>query len=295
MAIPEAQLDTWSSQGAVTTSAQTYQSIKSSLESPQSNYHDYNVTTYLQGSYSNDTNIRGESDVDIVLELTQVFYRDISQLSASEVSEYNSNHSDGTISHAEFKDLAVRWIANCYPGAIAGNKAVYIEGDGNRRNADVLIATQFRRYLSYSKAQPDNYIKGICFFLPDGTQVENFPKIQAQNCTQKHQDTHNRFKPVVRIFKNMRQRMIATGLQNSSDSPSYFLEGMLSNVPNYLFENSHQRTVENCYSWLRDQNPAELTTSSRLHWLCRDEVATSWTSAKYFKFLEDLNLLWRDW
>ena len=40
--------------------------------------------SYLQGSYRNDTNIRGDSDVDLVLELNSVFKHDASVLSEYE-------------------------------------------------------------------------------------------------------------------------------------------------------------------------------------------------------------------
>jgi hypothetical protein len=55
MAIPEAQLDTWSHQGSVTQSATTYNSIKNILEAKDSPYSGKNFTVFLQGSYGNDT------------------------------------------------------------------------------------------------------------------------------------------------------------------------------------------------------------------------------------------------
>ncbi len=66
MPIPEAQLETWSSQGAITTSASTYQTIRNALEASTAGYagKDYNI--FLQGSYGNDTNIFAESVVDVI-------------------------------------------------------------------------------------------------------------------------------------------------------------------------------------------------------------------------------------
>ena len=66
MAIPEAQLDTWSAQGSITQSKNTYASIKGVLESANSPYYQRSFVSFLQGSYGNDTNIYADSDVDVV-------------------------------------------------------------------------------------------------------------------------------------------------------------------------------------------------------------------------------------
>ena len=46
---------------------------------------------FLQGSYSNDTNVYAESDVDIVICLTEVYYGDISNLEPGEKDTYEAN------------------------------------------------------------------------------------------------------------------------------------------------------------------------------------------------------------
>jgi hypothetical protein len=67
MPIPEAQLETWSHQGAAIGSKTTYASVKSALEYESANYTDRNFSVFLQGSYGNDSNIFAESDVDVVI------------------------------------------------------------------------------------------------------------------------------------------------------------------------------------------------------------------------------------
>ena len=74
MAIPESQLETWSHQGSVTQSSNTYNTIKSVLEASTTPYADKNFEVFLQGSYGNDTNIYAESDVDIVIRLDDCFH-----------------------------------------------------------------------------------------------------------------------------------------------------------------------------------------------------------------------------
>jgi tRNA nucleotidyltransferase (CCA-adding enzyme) len=75
MTISESQLETWARQGAVTTASNTHQSIRRALDA-----YDWpngvRFESYLQGSYRNTTNIRGDSDVDLVVQLNSTFERD---------------------------------------------------------------------------------------------------------------------------------------------------------------------------------------------------------------------------
>jgi hypothetical protein len=49
--------------------------------------------------------------------------------------------------------------------------------------------------------------------------IENFPKLHSDNCTAKHQNTNGYFKPMVRIFKNMRNTMIGKRLLADGVAP----------------------------------------------------------------------------
>src|SRR5690349_2546334 len=77
MAIPLAQLQTWSSQGSIAQSKATYAAVKSALEDGNTTYTDRNFKVFLQGSYGNDTNIYAESDVDVVVRYDGAFFHDI--------------------------------------------------------------------------------------------------------------------------------------------------------------------------------------------------------------------------
>jgi tRNA nucleotidyltransferase (CCA-adding enzyme) len=79
--LTEQQLETWSHPGARTTAKSTADAIKNSLTGSW-RLAGKNVEVYLQGSYKNDTNIRGDSDVDIVVQLNSTFMPDLSELPA---------------------------------------------------------------------------------------------------------------------------------------------------------------------------------------------------------------------
>src|SRR5437870_11381300 len=80
MPIPESQLETWTHQGATTTAKSTHETIRRALAADSSPIKDKDFEIYLQGSYKNDTNIRGDSDVDVVVQLNSTFDPSLSSL-----------------------------------------------------------------------------------------------------------------------------------------------------------------------------------------------------------------------
>ena len=117
---------------------------------------------------------------------------------------------------------------------------MFVPGNNSRRNADVLICAQFRRYISYGTVRRRLH-QGIALYS-DGERIENFPKQHSKNLTAKHQATNGNFKPMVRVFKNMRNSMIEKNLLADGVAPSYFIEGMLANVPNDKFADDYGET-----------------------------------------------------
>lgn len=297
MAIPKSQLDTWSAQGAVQQSKTTYAIVKGVLESTSAPYSARSHDSFLQGSYGNDTNVYADSDVDVVMRLSSIYYYDKSYLKLEEKTLFEASTGAATYSLQEFKKELIAWLSrtdNFGTSVVPGTKAVFINGSGNRRDCDVLVAAEFRRYTAYTTTS-NSYHEGICFFLPDGTRLENFPKQHLANCTAKQKVTNNWFKPTVRVFKNMRNRMIAKGALKEGLAPSYFLEGMLSNVPADKFGSTYQETFVNCFNWVVNTDQAKLTTASGLHWLVRDNVRTSWPSANFKAYTDAASKFWTNW
>ncbi len=91
--IAEAQLITWSSQGPTGQFTDTYQRIRDNLLDRSAPYPLKDTKVFLQGSYRNDTNVYGDSDVDIVLYHTGAFYRDVSRLSAADREAYDAAYA----------------------------------------------------------------------------------------------------------------------------------------------------------------------------------------------------------
>ena len=100
MSIPESQLETWSHQGSITNSSNTYNAIKNVLELSGTPYSGKSYDVFLQGSYGNDTNVWAESDVDIVIRLNDCFYSDHSALKEHEKAAWRQAHSSDATSTA---------------------------------------------------------------------------------------------------------------------------------------------------------------------------------------------------
>lgn len=296
MAIPEAQLKTWSGLGSVTQSAQTYETIRKVLNDSSSPYYPKAFSIFLQGSYGNDTNIYGDSDVDVVIRLDGTFYSDQSQLEEDAKKSLSTGYPDAQYGAHEFKADVLSWLTAKFGSNVnGGKKAIFIKGSGNRRDADVLVCARLRRYRKGSTGTDDQYDEGICFFLPAGTRIENFPEQHAKNCTAKHQATKSWFKPMVRVYKNIRNRMVQDGYLAEGVAPSYFLEGMLSNVPPSNFGGTYEDTFVKCYNWLLSADKTKLACASDLYWLVRDNSHNCWSNANFDAFMAATKKYWDDW
>jgi hypothetical protein len=280
VAISEVQLETWSQQGKTGQFTDTYKSINRNLLDASAPYPVKNVEVFLQGSYGNDTNVWADSDVDIVLKHNGSIYYDISGMSEKEQQAFKGVFStNAEYGYTQFKADAETWIKRLYNGVQVGKKAVFVPGNNSRRNADALVCLQFRRYYSYEPGV-HGYHEGVAFYA-NGSRIENFPKQHSDNCTAKHQATNQNFKRMVRVFKNMHNTMIREGLLAECIAPSYFIEGMLYNVPNDKFVGTYANMWVECFNHVVTADCTKLFCANRLQWLVRDGSPTSWSVANF--------------
>lgn len=298
MGIPESQLETWSHQGSITNSSNTYNSIKSVLEADDTPYCDHAHEVFLQGSYGNDTNIYAESDVDIVILLNDCWQRDIASLTSDEQAAYKEWAGKGDYGHAQFKLHVLEVLKEEYGDDVkgGGDKAIAISSSGNRRKADVIAAVQFRRYLKFKNGDDQLFTPGICFWNKAGEQIVNYPKLHSSNLTRKHQDTGGWLKPMVRIVKNLRERMIGDGVLKAGVAPSYYLEGLLFNVPKDRFTASYEDCFVNAVKWIQSEAKKDkLVCANEQYYLLRDNSHVCWPCADADAFLEAAVKFWDDW
>ena len=94
----------------------------------------------------------------------------------------------------------------------------------------------------------------------------------------------------------MRSFMIDGGLIESGKAPSYYLEGLLYNVPDKLFATRYEDSVVSVLNWYR-RNAAmdDLLCANEQFYLLRDGFHTSWSPADCNTFITAAVQLWNEW
>ncbi|HZT32810.1 MAG TPA: nucleotidyltransferase [Bryobacteraceae bacterium] len=244
LALSEQQLATWSHQGAVDSSKKTYASVKYALDqSARLTGRGYSV--FLQGSYGNDTNIRADSDVDVVVMLEDAFWRDISKLGPLEAMLYQQAFSDASYGFGEFRNDVLAGLRSHYGANLVseGQNSLKVKPASGRLGADVIVCLQYRNYRHFWSLTSQEYVEGVAFRRRDGNLIVNYPKLHSEACTSKNKATSSWFKPTVRVFKNMRSRLVEGRKIGEDCAPSYFVENLIFNSPDVCFGTSFQSTI----------------------------------------------------
>ena len=297
MPIPESQLQTWSHQGAVTTAKQTHEAIRKALD-PHTWPTGVKYEVYLQGSYKNTTNIRGDSDVDVVAQLNSTFQSDLSELTDYQKILHKQAHPDATYLWQNFRADVITALRNYFGYSAVddtGNKSIKVAEGSNRLPADVVACMQYRKYKHFRSLNDQNYVEGMLFYtLREGREVINFPKVHYQNGTEKNGRTSSRYKPTIRVFKNARTYLVNQGIINKELAPSYFLECLLYNVPDGNFTFNYQDTFCSVVNWLQKANMNSFVCQNERTFLFGD-TPEQWSSSDAQYFLRMLVNLWNNW
>ena len=156
-------------------------------------------------------------------------------------------------------------------------KGDFHSGSGNRRGCDVLVCARFKYYVPFTSSNDDQYAEEFVF-LKDGSRIVNFPKQHSANCTAKHQATNQWFKGTVRIYKNMRNYLIDNGKLREGVAPSYFIEGMLYNVPVGNFGKSWDDSVVNTFNHINGADRSQFKCANGIHPLLEANSHVSWNA-----------------
>ena len=290
MAISETQLETWSHLGSTVGSANTHKSIRVAL-SQHLWQEGMNYDAYLQGSYRNYTNIRGNSDVDLVIESSNVWYFNL-----SEDEKQRLNIGPARYDYWDFRGEVLQALTSYY-GAnsvdTSGQKSIKIASLGNRLAADVVPCITYKLYRNLNVVA-----EGITFFTQGSNQqVINYPKLHFQNGAYKNDRTNMNYKPAVRMFKNARERIIQNNSFVAGNYPSYFVECLLYNVPDDRFSNSFASTCCDVVNFLLSQNSQDLAEfwcqNGRLRLF--GNLSTQWDITQAEDFIDQLRILWEEW
>ncbi len=267
MPIPEGQLQAWSNLGAQATAKLTHEAVRKALANHPLLLGEPDED-YLQGSYRNVTNIRGDSDVDIVAQRNQACTLQIWLAFYAKVM---------TALEDRFGASKVK----------PGNKAIkLLLKPIGLLEADVVVCN--RHYN-------DRFVEGMIFYARDDSRwVINYPKEHIDNGQNRNTQTSDWYKKSIRMFKNSRQPMIDRSLIYNSDAPSYFLECLLYNVPYNLFGVNFTTTYCQVVTWLMRANLNTFICQNGQVMLFGD-TPEQWSTAQSRRYIEGLAWLWERW
>ena len=189
----------------------------------------YKYEVFLQGSYKNDTNLGGDSDVDVVVRLNTKLKPAVAALTGEQLQK-DGSHRFVHQQWISFRDEALKAMrARFGKDAKSGRKTLKVPKGRIPADADLVVTVSHR--------------EGIAFNLPGQKRwVVSFPQQHHQRGLKKEEATSNRFKRTIRMFKAARNRLVDKKVLTKDDAPSYFIECLLYNVPNHLFKRKRAAT-----------------------------------------------------
>ncbi len=253
MSIPLSRLATWSNQGATVSSKTTHESIRNALTHEQSSIKERigngSVKVYLQGSYKNDTNIRSDSDVDVVVELITTFGHNAHELPSDQKDTHDQSYSNATYDWHDLREDVIDALVKYYGAEnvdTSGNKSIKLLPASGRLKADIVPVIKYRKYDYFYGRNAHSAEEGVKFYHRlTNKAIINYPEHHYQNGVDKNSNTRTggHFKPIVRIFKNMRNHLIDNKKLTREIAPSYFLQSLIYNVPDKYFEGDYNTAV----------------------------------------------------
>lgn len=278
MSIPESTLAKWSRHEAGTAFKQAHVPIREALEAHRG-LSQFKYEVFLQGSYKNDTNLGGDSDVDVVVRLSSKLKPAVAALTGEQLQK-DGSHRFVHRQWNSFRDESLKALRARFGGAAeSGRKTLKVpKGRMIPADADLVVTV--------------SHMEGIGFYLSDEQRwVVSFPQQHHSRGLKKEKAANNRFKRTIRMFKAARNRLVDKKMLAKDDAPSYFIECLLYNVPDSLFKPELAQTYTGILGWLG--------TVRRKDFKCQNGQAElfgpgreQWSQKKARAFIKALQDMW---
>lgn len=254
-----ADVRSWTQPGAQDAAQRTYASVKAALAASPL-VQSYDPEIFLQGSYANHTNTRGDSDVDIVVMMRSTYMPDVSLLTAADLQTYQLGRVAGSATVGNLRQAVTDALVRYYGSSRvhSRNKCLRVDKSDGYVDADVVPAMQQRVFTSYPVYGDPSYVEGISIQPLQGERIVNFPKQHIANGSAKNKRSDERYKPAVRQLKRLRRAAVDAGLVGKSEAPGYLLECLTYNVPDDLFAADEWLRLLQVLAFLKERSPEEL-------------------------------------
>lgn len=201
--------------------------VRKAIENHEA-FRDTPMEVYVKGSYANETNVRSDSDVDVVVENHDLFYYDY-MVDAPQPDQlawpYKGHWTPASWRREVTKALEAEFSASDIDAT--GKVAITLrEVPGSRPSADVVPAFNYYRFDTADRRISHN---GSRVYTKEMQAITNYPQQQLLNGRTKNQQTSGRYKRYVRALKNAENALADEGMID--ELPSYFMECLMWNVP----------------------------------------------------------------
>lgn len=285
MKVSEDQLQNWA-RAVSDTEQEKYQNTITRITKALRQKFGDSVSIFLQGSYRNSTNVRLESDVDIVVRHEGYYFPDVGLMTLENKQLFWSNFQGSDYTFSQFKNEVQAALLQEFDAGeiVRKSKCIRVNKNSYRVNADVVPCFVHKRFNTpyYVSAE------GIELETDNGTRISSFPIHHYQNGVTKHGSTSNMYKPLVRILKNVRHDLADKRIITLEEMPSFFLECLVWNVtdPHFqkqTYQDAIKAIITRIWNDMRSlekaQNYAEV---SDLFWLFKGQTMRSPQQAETF-------------
>ncbi|MGB1207475.1 MAG: nucleotidyltransferase domain-containing protein [Chitinophagales bacterium] len=152
------------------------------------------IETFGQGSYANNTNVKLNSDIDINVRLSSVFFYNIPQ--NKKATDFGLN-SPTSYTFKEYKNAVQKALENKFGvnEVVRNDKCITVKGNTYRVETDVVPTWKHRQYN-----ESGTFSTGAKFISDGSKSILNYPLQHIDNGIIKNKHTQKRFKRNVRII-----------------------------------------------------------------------------------------------
>lgn len=253
----------WTAAGSDVAAQNTYASVRQALEGLSQRR---DVEIFLQGSYANATNIRADSDVDVVVMTRQTFQGSLDRLGPVARQRFDALPA-ATYSSSDLRTEVTNALVAYYGSdrVHSRNKCIQVDARTGYVDADVVPCLQYRWFPNAHSDISTGYIEGIAIHPLSGGRIVNFPKEHIKNGQAKNASCGGRYKATVRQIKRLRNRAVDQRLLGEGVAPGYLLECMVFNVPDAMFVANDSTRLMDVLLWLKYADKPTFMSCDGIH------------------------------
>lgn len=282
MSIPNSKLSSWGHHYSGTAPKQAHILIRDALAKYRGWAEKPEYDIFLQGSYKNDTNLRRDSDVDVVVQLVVELQPRVVKLSDIQL-EQDKDHIRSYKRWRSFRKQILEALRAIYgiEAVTSGRKSLKLAKGILPASADVVVTLRCGN--------------GLAFYLPDDHRwVVSYPQQHYKRGLKKEKATTSRYKRTIRMFKCARNHLVENDIIKSKTTSSYFIESLLYNVPDNLFKADYRQTYSGIVTYLKSANLKQFNSQNGIRQLF-GKSKDLWNVGDAQKFILALERMWKKW